>query len=136
MPELMGRTLYLFTETGKAACAVDQDGNPVERNKWDHPYSYDPFVLWGDFTGKSFPDQNCIYTDRMYSWNPEKFKDLCEKWFKKPYIGHWDNLEPAEIEGFLKDFLDKPNLILFRIMECCHLSRGYPIWMLFYHLEG
>lgn len=102
---------------------IGEDGRPVQKTKYTHPYSYDPFVLWkgkGDANGS-------VYTDRLYQWDYEKADRLGKKHMPGK---RWDNAQPSQIEAFLREYLDAPDLKLVKIIEYCNVSNGYPVWRL------
>lgn len=107
---------------------VDEFGNIVKRPPATHPYSYDPFVVWEHpERNKSLQADDTVYTDRLWQWDYSKAEKLCFR--------HWGNVgqmfydrEPEQIQAFLRDYLDVPNLTLVLIMQCVHLGNGYPLW--------
>lgn len=105
--------------------AIDEFGAPVERTKADYPYSYDGFVTWRG--GKNEAANDTIYSDHLGKWNREKRDALLLKHFGDTG-DYYDNREPAKIEAFLRDFLDKPALKLVFVMEYCNVANGYPYW--------
>lgn len=105
---------------------VDIKGNPVERTRDKHPYSYDAYVQWRG--GENHLITEAIYSDRMMQRDYNKFRDLCEKHFGD--TGQmFGSRKPKKIESFLRDYLEKPALKLIVIQECCNVSSGYPIWV-------
>ena len=109
---------------------VDEHGKAISRTPSTHPYSYDGFVTWRG--GKNKEANNTIYSDRLWQWDYKKADKLCIKHFgdKSQYFG---NRTPEQIEAFLRDFTDNPNLKLIFIMEYCNQSSGYPLWRFEYH---
>lgn len=103
---------------------VDEHGNPVRRTKWTHPYSYDGFVLWTSNDYNPQMPAGTIYSDRLYEWDYKKAIALGEK----HGIQRWDNTPTDQIEAFLRDWNDNPNLRLVLVMEYCDQSSGYPVW--------
>lgn len=102
------------------------EGRP-RKTKQSHPYSYDPFTIFkieGECTGS-------VYTDRLYQWDYKKHNALCQKHFGNEGQ-YWDNREPEVIQAFLRDYLNKPALVLIKIIEYCNISNGYPVWRLDY----
>jgi len=107
---------------------VDENGRPIARTPLTHPYSYDSYVIWGNSDGNS---SGALYSDRLFQWNPEKYNRLCVKHFGDKGQ-HFDNRDPAKVEAFLRDYFDKPKLVLTMIMRGCNVSSGYPLWIFFY----
>jgi len=108
---------------------LDLEGNPVEKNRYKYPYSYDAYVQWRG--GENDQITGCVYSDRMMQWDWDKFNSLSEKHFgnRGQMFG---NRSPDKIEAFLKDYFGKPELKLIVIQECCNVSSGYPIWIFHY----
>ncbi len=98
------------------------------RSKHDerYHYSYSPFIVWGE----DIPEQGCVYTDRLFQWDPEKFDKLCLKHFGN--VSQYFNDRNHElVEAFLSDYLGK-KVKLGMIVEWCNVSSGYPLWSLHY----
>jgi len=110
---------------------VDLDGVPVRRNKFDFPYSYDPFVVWARNFDKLNSD--CVYSDRLMQWDMNKFNECCKKAFGDMRQG-FTSRNPYDIQSFLSDYLGR-NIQLTAIMEGCNVSSGYPYWIFFYDKE-
>lgn len=104
---------------------VDEYGNPVERTKRTHPYSYDGFVMWRG--GENKEANATIYSDRLYSQDWERHNELCLKHFGDEGQ-YWNYRKPKKIEAFLRDWTGKDALKLILIMEYCNRSNGYPCW--------
>jgi hypothetical protein len=109
---------------------VDEFNRPVERSKWDYPYSYSGFVQ-----ERVLPNSEAtgtVYTDRLLQWDYKKARDLIAKHWPKDQGDYWSNRSAAEIQNFLRDYLDKPNLQVVLVMEYCNMSSGYPVWRIDY----
>jgi len=107
---------------------VDEHDNPVKRTKDTHPYSYDGYVVWRG--GKNEEVTGTAYSDRLREWDCKKYDSLSEK-YGNP--GSWNTKNPAEIEKFLQEYNDEPELKLILIMEYCR-NNGYPLWRFDYHI--
>lgn len=107
----------------KSSPYIDWEGNPVERTKHTHPYSYDAYVQ------HKVKDkyQQAVYDDRMQQWDAKKYEEAMKNNFKSGEW--WHNRTPEKVEGFLRDYYDKPDLKLVGIMEGCNESSGYPYWV-------
>jgi hypothetical protein len=103
---------------------VDEFGNPVERTKFDHPYSYDGYVTYRN--GKNEEATSTVYSDRILRQDYEKTRKLMKKHFGDT-SDYYNDREPEKIEEFLSEYLDKKIKIIF-IMEYCNKSSGYPLW--------
>ena len=113
---------------------VDLEGNPVERTKRTHPYSYEAFVLF-DFRKKGGPESNAgAYSDRMMQWDWNKHNNLLLKHYGDQGQS-WNRRDPDSIEAYLRDYFDKPELRLCYVLEGCNVSNGYPYWYFGWHEE-
>lgn len=104
--------------------SCDEYGNPVQRTKYTHPYSYDGFVLWMSKEYSPTQAAGTVYSDRLYEWDYEKAVRLG----KQHEIKRWDNTDPKRIEAFLRDWNENPRLRLVLVMEYCNHASGYPCW--------
>lgn len=119
------QTVHLNSMGYPIGIPVDEHGNPVSRTKSEYPNSYDAFVTWRMESDKRAT--GTVYSDRLYEWDIAKYNLLSEKYFGNE--GHyWDARLPKDIESFLKDYFEAPNLKLLLIMEYCNVSSGYPVW--------
>lgn len=104
------------------------DGTPCERTPQTHPYSYETFVQWRNPSVQYVKGtHNNAYSDRMYTWDHEKFDRSHERVFKNKgqFFG---SSQPHEIEAFLRFYYDNPALVLTDVYQCCNQSSGYPLW--------
>jgi hypothetical protein len=98
------------------------------RTKADHPYSYDPLLVYA--TGEQA--DGSVYSDRFRMWyDSAVLKSAMERHFGKTGDYYYDR-SPTAIEAFLRDLLGKPQLKLVRIEEHCNVSNGYPCWFFAY----
>ena len=105
----------------------DEHGRSIKKTPQTHPYSYDGYVLHEANT--DVEANNTIYTDRLSMWDYDKKERLMQKHFAK--TGDWWNeYSPDQIEAFLRDWCDDPELKLRRVMQYCNVSSGYPLWRL------
>lgn len=95
-------------------------GRP-RRTKRSHPYSYDPFVIWGAENQKD----HAYYTDRMQQWDYTKYERLCQQHFEWPSFN--PHARPHIIETFLSDYLGR-KVTLTCVMEWCNQASGFPLW--------
>ena len=102
------------------------------RTKRTHPYSYDPFTVWG---GPSKKCTGSVYTDRMSCWKPDAYREIGDRIFGK---GRWfgEGCNGQKIEQFLQEYNENPRLRLLRVVEYCNASSGYPTWRLDYYEES
>lgn len=107
---------------------VDINGKPVERDRYSHPYNYDPFMIWkGDYNAKL---DGAVYSDRLYSWDNVKY-DKChrEVWGNESQL--FNNCSPESIEKFLSLYFDK-DVTLTGVEQGCNVSTGFPYWIFYY----
>lgn len=105
--------------------SVDEFDNPIQKTKFDYPYSYDGFVTYRN--GKNEEANYTIYSDRLLQQDYSKTKELMQKHFGNT-SDYYCNRSVNDIEAFLKDWLNKDNLKIIFIMEYCNVSNGYPYW--------
>ncbi len=101
---------------------------PSNRTKHSHPYSYDNICVYAvekQATGGA-------YSDRMIQWDYEKFERLNKEHFGNR-SQYWSDRSPNQIEAFLRDYFDKPNLQLVLVIESCNQASGYPVWYFGYN---
>lgn len=88
------------------------------RNKFTHPYSYDPFTVWG----RKHPGANgTVYSDRLRS---EDFNSLAKEYF--PRGVPWEQGEA--VEALLRKYTGDDELEVTRVIEYCNSSSGNPLW--------
>ncbi len=107
---------------GEALLPPDQQIHA--RTKGQHPYSYDPILI---FESKATPRNGTIYSDRLLRWDYEKHNALCIKHFGNAGQ-HWGNRPPPSIEAFLRDWCECRELRLARVVEYCNQANGFPCW--------
>ncbi len=112
---------------------ADLHQNTPLRTPQTHPYSYDPFTVWGG------PDESCngsVYTDRMSQWDYQKYSKLGQEVFGNQGEMRWfTDYGPEAVEKFMRLYFGNETVKLTRIVEYCNLSTGYPLWRLDYHSE-
>lgn len=97
----------------------------IVRTKHTHPYSYEPFTLYG---GRAdITDTQNAYSDRLFQWDSDKFNKACiEVWGNKGQ--RFDNRTSSEIEQFLRIYTGNGKLKLVWVVQECNVSNGYPVW--------
>ena len=111
---------------------VDIYGYLVERTPVEHPYNFDPYVLWKSLEFDS-SDKVC-WSDRLYQYDSALFDRCCKKiWNNTSQNFH--NRRHQDVELFLNayivdDYSDK--IKLTAVEECCNFSTGYPYWAFHY----
>jgi hypothetical protein len=109
---------------------VDEHGKPVRRTKQTHPYTYDGFVQERVHLNKKAT--GTVYTDRLLQWDYQLTRELIAKHFNDGGGDWWNNRSAAQIQEFLRERLEKPNLEVVLVMEYCNQSTGYPVWRIDY----
>ena len=105
--------------------------NGTLKTKQSHPYSYHPIT---QFIGK-LPEGQRVETswsDRLFQQDSEKFRALQQKHFGNT-SDYWEQRTSGAIEGFLRDYLDSPELVLVKVVEECNAANGYPYWVFQYY---
>lgn len=88
-----------------------------------NPYTRDNIVFDNGMTHKE-----SAYSDRLYQWNSKLYKELSVKHFQKDNP-HWGRENILSIENFLRDYFNKPDLILCKIIYEENKSNGNPLWV-------
>lgn len=122
------------SENGKRI-TVDLDGKVIERPKSEYPYNYSDFCIYNaskETLKKIEDDQvnyifNGIYSDRMFSQNPDRYNSSMLEIFENT-SQCFDNKSPMKIEKFLQVFYKDKSLVLTKIIESCNQSSGFPLW--------
>lgn len=102
------------------------------RTKQSHPYSYDPFTIWG-YPGPSKKCNASDYTDRLHQWDYRKYDSIAREVYTegaRPFDSH--HCRGDLIEVFLQKYHNDPTIKLLRVIEYCDASSGYPTWRLDY----
>lgn len=118
------REVFIDGQGNRLDMAAVDDG--PRRTKHEYPYNYDPITLW------KRPESECngtVYTDRLLSWDAEKYRELCQKHL--PDV-RWDNAHFTAIQSFLRDWFGEQKLFLVAVIEYCNQATGYPTWRLDY----
>lgn len=105
---------------------VDLKGNPIERTPNSHPYSYDPYVVFK--LGEEKEATTAVYSDRIRQWDYQKTKDLEKKYFKDTG-DYYTNRNSSDIQSYLRERFDSPDLKLIYMLQGCNVSNGYPYWI-------
>lgn len=108
---------------------VDEHGKPVNRTKDEYPYSYDAFMQERVLPNSEV--KSAVYTDRLLQWDYNLTRRLMEKHFGNSG-DYWNNRSAADIQSFLRERLNAPDLVVCYVMECCNVSNGYPLWVIAY----
>lgn len=114
---------------------LDEDGKPVSKTPHTHPYSYDPYIVFGKpnkEVEKGYIN-GCVYDDRMLQSNFKKYEFLRGNILKN---SPFETCSKENLEKFLSAFNDnKIKVDLVRILKGCNVSNGYPYYVFQYHYE-
>ncbi len=108
----------------------DLERSAPPRTRLTHPYSYDPFTVWG---GKNEKCNNSVYSDRMRQWDYEKYNRIGQALFNTGDMAWFNTGNAKKIEQFLREYNGDNTLELTRVVEYCNVSTGYPVWRLDYY---
>lgn len=106
---------------------------PIVRTKHAHPYSYEPFTVFGancpcESTGNA-------YSDRLMQWDRDKYKRCCKAvWGDEGQC--FENRSPKSIEKFLQQYYEDESIELLWIVQDCNVSNGYPVWYFQWMVSG
>lgn len=112
---------------------VDRYGNPVEKDRYTYPYSYDPYVVYKKDDRIKESVKGCVYSDRLFQWDSSKFNSLSRKYFNNERQMDWSERNPKDIEKFLIEYHELENLELIGILNGCNVSNGYPYWVFLFN---
>lgn len=70
--------------------------------------------------------KHCVYSDRLYQWDYEKYNTLRQKHFGN-HSQSWFGIPDKKIEAFLSDYIGKKVILKFTF-QGTNASNGYPYW--------
>ena len=88
-----------------------------------------PKTKYGDsiiFDRPNLKADDTVYSDRLFQWEPDKFNELCKKYWGNTRQG-FHGRKADEIEKFLCDYFGK-TIIITQIITGLNKSNGYPYW--------
>lgn len=124
---------YNMKELVNSSCSISASGERyTDVDIFNNPYSHRSITRYLKGTVADITAN--VYSDRLLQWDFVRTKDLMHKYFgdKGDY---YDDRKPEQIEAFLRERLELPNLNLVTIMESVNVSNGYPVWFFGYN-EG
>ena len=101
------------------------DGSEVERNRYEHPYSYTRFCIYKNGWK---PTDRVVWSDRLEG-EPGSSDKLREE-----YLGvgsYYSGKSPKDIERFLSRLFEY-EVVLTGIEQECNASNGFPYWLLYF----
>lgn len=102
---------------------MDIQGNIVPAPAKPKRHWADPVVMYD--TGEKAI--SCKDSDRLWSENSTLHDELCLRHFGD-VSQWWNNRKPEQIQAFLRDFLQKPELVLVQVQKMYNINSGFPIW--------
>ena len=112
---------------------IDVEGNKITKSKTEHPYSYSERATWA-ILGKEREEllKNCdsthVYSDRLYQWDYKKYNRITNAIWDRPQQNFCGS-SPKDIEKMLRLYYENDDIILYRIVEGCNPSNGFPYWV-------
>lgn len=83
-----------------------------------------PVVTWSN--GQSANSHS--HSDRLWEANIDKYQEVSMKLFGDHSQLWWDSRTPAQIEMFLREYWDNPEIVLCEIQKMYNRSNGGPVW--------
>lgn len=99
-------------------------GNPVEKTKDRHPYSYDEYVVIKN--GDNNEVTSAVYSDRL---DLSKSRKLMVKHYGTE-LGYFSDWDTQQIESFLSDYYEE-DIKLVMLVQGCNNNSGYPYWIFY-----
>jgi hypothetical protein len=93
------------------------------RGPGTHPYSYDPFYLWGGEKEAKAKGVSAAYSDRISTWY-----DNFDARFKKHVGKRWSQASPEELSALMSDCMEK-RVEVVALAEGANQATGYPYWI-------
>jgi hypothetical protein len=101
------------------------DGTRCERTKKSHPYSYEPYVIFGPAGDVGTAS---AWTDQMRKEDRPRFDALCVKHFRDCNGPGWSNLPQSNMTAFMRELYGDPRLEVYRLVEFCNTRTEFPEW--------
>jgi hypothetical protein len=101
------------------------DGTRCERTKKSHPYSYEPYVIFGP---AGHIGTASAWTDQMRKEDRTRFDWLCVKHFKECSGPGWSSLPQSNVTSFMRELYGDPRLEVYRLVEFCNTRTEFPEW--------
>ncbi len=96
------------------------------RTRLEYPYSYDPILQFK--SGEAW--NGSVYTDHFTMWyGYDRVRQLQEKHFGTT-SDYYNRFPVKQVQEFLRELMDIPELKVVRIEEHCNQSSGYPCWFI------
>ncbi len=110
---------------------IDEHGKPIKRTPQTHPYLYEGFVE--KRLGPNSEATGTVYSDRLRQWDASKAK-ACKLIAFGRDTDNYSSFSAEQIQTYLREYLDEPELKLILVMQYCNQSSGYPVWRFDYCL--
>lgn len=106
---------------------LNLNGNIVKNSPISNPYNFDEYVQW---RGNYNEYDSAVYSDRLYQWDPKKYKSCYIEIFKNEGQIFYDK-NPKEVNKFMNMYFGK-DVELTAILCGCNNISGYPYWIFLY----
>lgn len=111
----------------------DLEGNIVERNPIEYPFSYEPYVLFKSLDYQKTDREFCSDLVEHFNFTEQEIDSaLNQMGFKNSGTSEkrisWKN--PQQVERLMSILLKK-NVKCTAIMEVCNCDHGYPYWIVY-----
>jgi hypothetical protein len=123
--------------------AFDYDGGTASHldiygNKRSHPLNEEP-THWAA-ARTTFENKNVVANgnndhDRLLEGNWAKYDEVSMRLFGDKSHMWWDQRTPTQVQEFLRQYWDDPELILVKIQKMYNISNGFPVWNFSYRLS-
>lgn len=110
---------------------ITDEGLPVPVTRSMSPYAFSTFVQYDDGSGEGDPRVTCpalviVHSDAII--RTTSYDKLAGIHFGGR--GHyWDHRDAKQIQAFLRELYELPQLTLRRVLCGCNATNGYPYWL-------
>jgi len=73
--------------------------------------------------------------DRLLEADWDKYNEVSMRLFGDKSQMWWDRRTPEQVQEFLRQYWDDPELILVKIQKMYNISNGFPVWNFSYRLS-
>lgn len=139
---------HIMDDEGNVVCAEEYYDNQKwvslhsTREKWDNPYSYSEYFIFGNRQIVKEKGVQGVYSDRVHEWwyDGKKESKAFDKLWKKLVGTRYAEASAANLSKFFTVY----NRILWpkenrnkkvevvALAEGCNVSNGYPYWIIWY----
>lgn len=116
-------------KNGDEKIFLNLEGDIVERNPIDFPYSFDRYLIWKSKKYRRNKSYNISYSDRLKNNDTKRFTEAKMQIFENSSYTFPE--DPEKIEKFLSIYF-KRKIELIAVEVECNRSNGYPYWIFYY----